>query len=204
MHTSSCCSGAFGLIAVWVSITAFFCRWSLPERGRGRVDMVNEALHGLVQQRLRRISQRYTNGRREVVELLADAGHPVSIEDIAERAPRLPRSSAYRHLVDLQQAGVVRRVSANDDYFRFELAEDITEHHHHLLCTLCGKVLDVTPTPAFEQAMSHYLDRLGNVNGFIGLDHRLDVLGACSDCQDRAPGAGEPLASAVAVGQRDG
>ena len=49
-----------------------------------------------------------------------------------------------------------------------------------------------------------YLDRLANVNGFIGLDHRLDVLGACSDCQDQAPGAGEPLASAVAVGQRDG
>jgi hypothetical protein len=32
--------------------------------------------------------------------------------------------------------------------------------------------------------MSQYLDRLARVNGFIGLDHRLDVLGACSDCQD--------------------
>ena len=165
---------------------------------------MNETLHGLVEQRLRRISQRYTSGRRAVVELLAEAGHPVSIEDIAERAPRLPRSSAYRHLVDLQQAGVVRRVSANDEYYRFELAEDITEHHHHLLCTICGKVIDVTPTPAFEQAMARYLDKLATVNGFVSLDHRLDVLGACSDCQDRAPGAGEPLASAIAVGQRDG
>jgi Fur family ferric uptake transcriptional regulator len=166
--------------------------------------VVNEALHGLVQQRLRQISQRYTNGRREVVELLADAGHPVSIEDIAERAPRLPRSSAYRHLVDLQQAGVVRRVSANDDYFRFELAEDITEHHHHLLCTRCGKVLDVTPTPAFEQAMANYLDRLARVNGFIGLDHRLDVLGACSGCQERGLGAAGPVLPALAAGRRDG
>ena len=159
--------------------------------------MVNEALHGLVQQRLRRISQRYTNGRREVVELLADAGHPVSIEDIAELAPRLPRSSAYRHLVDLQQAGVVRRVSINDDYFRFELAEDITEHPHHLLCTRCGKVLDVTPTPAFEQAMTHYLDRLATVNGFVGIDHRLDVLGACLDCQQQGPVSSLQVASSV-------
>ena len=136
---------------------------------------MNKALHGLVEQRLRQVSQRYTSGRREVVELLADAGHPVSIEDIAERAPRLPRSSAYRHLVDLQLAGVVRRVAANDDYFRFELAEDITEHHHHLLCTTCGRVIDVTPTPAFEEAMTKYLDSLANVNGFETLDHRLDV-----------------------------
>jgi Fur family transcriptional regulator, ferric uptake regulator len=147
---------------------------------------VNKALHGLVEQRLRQVSQRYTSGRREVVELLAEAGHPVSIEDIAERAPRLPRSSAYRHLVDLQVAGVVRRVAANDDYFRFELAEDITEHHHHLLCTSCGRVTDVTPPPAFEEAMAKYLDGLASLNGFEGIDHRLDVLGTCSDCRQRA------------------
>jgi Fur family transcriptional regulator, ferric uptake regulator len=154
--------------------------------------VVNKALHGLVEQRLRQVSQRYTSGRREVVELLAEAGHPVSIEDIAERAPRLPRSSAYRHLVDLQQAGVVRRVPANDDHFRFELAEDITEHHHHLLCTICGKVIDVTPPPAFEEAMSRYLDSLATMNGFETIDHRLDVLGTCADCRERAASVATP------------
>ena len=144
--------------------------------------MTREGLHGLVENRLRNVSQRYTNGRRVLVELLASAGHPVSIEDIAEQAPGLPRSSAYRHLVDLQQAGVVRRVAANDEYFRFELAEDITEHHHHLVCRHCGKVVDVTPTPAFEQAMSAYLTALQEASGFSSDDHRLDVLGACSAC----------------------
>jgi Fur family transcriptional regulator, ferric uptake regulator len=145
---------------------------------------VNETLHGLAEQRLRRISQRYTRGRRVIVELLASAGHPVTIEDIAERAPRLPRSSAYRHLVDLQQAGVVRRVPANDEYWRFELAEDITEHHHHLLCTSCGRVIDLTPTPGFEQAMARYLGNMAEVNGFVSSDHRLEVIGTCAQCQD--------------------
>lgn len=148
---------------------------------------MNEAIHALVEQRLRQVSQRYTSGRREVVELLVRAGHPVSIEDIAAGAPGLPRSSAYRHLVDLQQAGAVRRVSANDEYFRFELAEDITEHHHHLLCTSCGKVLDVTPTPAFEKAMATYLDSLWELNGFRADDHLLDVLGTCGSCREGGP-----------------
>ena len=142
------------------------------------------ALHGMVEQRLRQSSQRYTRGRRAVMDVLAEAGQPLSIEEISERAPRLPRSSAYRHLVELQQVGVVRRVAANDGYYRFELAEDITEHHHHLLCTSCGKVLDVTPTPAFEQAMSRYLDNLVSASGFVGNDHRLDVLGACASCRE--------------------
>jgi Fe2+ or Zn2+ uptake regulation protein len=146
--------------------------------------MVNDSLHGLVEQRLRQVCQRYTHGRREVVELLAGAGHPVSIGDIAELAPRLPRSSAYRHLVNLQQAGVVRRVSANDEFSRFELAEEITEHHHHhLVCTHCGKVTDVTPTPAFEEAMKKYLASLAASNGFASDDHRLDILGSCGPCR---------------------
>lgn len=165
----------------------------------GRVALVTETLHGLVEQRLRDISQRYTRGRRAVVELLLRAGHPVSIEDIAQKAPRLPRSSAYRHLVDLQQAGVVRRVAANDEYYRFELAEDITEHHHHLLCTKCGQVMDVTPSAAFEQAMSQYLAELARVSGFITRDHRLDVVGTCAVC---GTNRGRPglVRSKVAVG----
>lgn len=151
---------------------------------------VDETLHRLVERCLRQVSQRYTRGRRAVVDVLAAAGHPVSIEEIAKQAPRLPRSSAYRHLVELQQVGVVRRVAANDDHYRYELAEDITEHHHHLLCTLCGKVLDVTPTPPFEQAMARYLDYLSMANGFKVTDHRLDVLGVCASCQEEASLAG--------------
>ncbi len=166
---------------------------------RVRVAFVIETVHGLAEQRLRQISQRYTSGRREIVELLARAGNPVTIEEIAEQAPRLPRSSAYRHLVDLQQAGVVRRVAANDEYSRFELAEDITEHHHHLLCTSCGSVIDITPTPAFEQAMARYLDDLATANGFVNSDHRLDLIGTCATCRD---GRRETDAIASPAGKR--
>jgi hypothetical protein len=63
-------------------------------------------LHGVAERRLRRVDQRYTSGRRAIIELLVNAGHPVSIGDIADRLPGLPRSSAYRHLTDLQAAQV--------------------------------------------------------------------------------------------------
>ena len=75
-------------------------------------DELTDDLHGVAERRLRRIDQRYTSGRRAIVELLLSAGHPVSISDIAERLPELPRSSAYRHLTDLQAAGLIRRVAA--------------------------------------------------------------------------------------------
>src|SRR5258708_9375018 len=91
-------------------------------------------LHELVEARLRRLDQRYTSGRRAIIDLLVECANPVSIADIAERLPKLPRSSAYRCLVDLESAGMVRRIAAHDDFARFELSEDLTEHHHHLLC----------------------------------------------------------------------
>src|SRR5258708_13509080 len=101
-------------------------------------------MHSVVERRLRRIDQRYTSGRRAIIELLVSVGHPVSIGDIAEALPGLPRSSAYRHLTDLHAAGLVRRVSGSDEFTRFELAEDLTEHHHHLPSVSCAKVTDVT------------------------------------------------------------
>jgi Fe2+ or Zn2+ uptake regulation protein len=140
-------------------------------------------LHDVVEDRLRRADQRYTTGRRAIIDLLVAAGQPVSIGDIAGRLPSLPRSSAYRHLVDLGVAGVVRRVAANDEFARFELAEDLTEHHHHLLCTHCGKVIDVTPAAAFERTVAKTVIQLAEAEGFQPHSHRLDVLGFCADCR---------------------
>jgi Fe2+ or Zn2+ uptake regulation protein len=146
-------------------------------------DDVADELHGLVEARLRRVDQRYTAGRRAIIELLVRAGRPVSIGDIADRLPSLPRSSAYRHLVDLEVAGVVRRVAGGDEFARFELAEDLTEHHHHLVCVECGKVIDVTPSAEFEHDVATTLDALAASVGFEPHSHRLDVLGLCATCR---------------------
>jgi Fe2+ or Zn2+ uptake regulation protein len=146
-------------------------------------DGLTDDLHGVAERRLRRIDQRYTSGRRAIVELLVNARHPVSIGDIAERLPDLPRSSAYRHLTDLQAVGVIRRVAASDEFTRFELAEDLTEHHHHLLCINCGKITDVTPPAGFEHQVAGAVSDIAAAEGFEAQSHRLDVLGLCAACR---------------------
>jgi Fe2+ or Zn2+ uptake regulation protein len=141
-----------------------------------------DEVHIEVEARLRRLDQRYTRGRRAIIDLLVAAGRPVSISDVAEGLPDLPLSSAYRHLADLQIAGLVRRVAANDEFARFELAEDLTEHHHHLQCVACGTVIDFTPSAAFERNVTKTVDKLAETEGFQPHSHRLDVLGLCADC----------------------
>lgn len=143
-----------------------------------------ETLHAVVEARLRLVDQRYTAGRRQLIDLLDHAEHPVAIGEITAALPELPRSTAYRNLVDLQSAGLVRRVSASDDFARFELDEELTEHHHHLLCISCGRVIDVTASAKFEEVLTRTVVTLVRPHNFLVHDHRLDILGTCSDCRE--------------------
>jgi Fur family ferric uptake transcriptional regulator len=152
------------------------------ENGAIEVVEVDTSLHELVEVHLKRIDQRYTAGRYAVVSVLASCGRPITIAEIADQAPSVPRSSAYRHLADLEAAGVVRRLSAGDEFARFELAEDLTHHHHHLLCSLCGKVVDVTPSADFEVTVASMVKELTKAQGFVATTHALDVIGHCREC----------------------
>jgi len=142
-----------------------------------------EELHDAVASRLRAADQRYTSGRRRLVELLAEAPRPETIPEILQRAPALAQSSAYRNLVVLEECGVTHRVVTSDERSRYELAEDLMGHHHHLICTACGRVDDFTVSPQMERSLEAALDRAVEGTGFRPAAHRLDVIGTCASCE---------------------
>ncbi|HEY2428790.1 MAG TPA: Fur family transcriptional regulator [Acidimicrobiales bacterium] len=140
-------------------------------------------LHTEVARRLALVDQRYTSSRRALVEVLAQAGRPLSIPEILAVAGALPQSSAYRNITTLSDAGAVRRVAGNDANGRFELAEDLAGHHHHLLCTGCGHVFDIDAPPRLERAVAETARDIAESSGFAVDTHRLDLVGVCADCQ---------------------
>jgi len=139
-------------------------------------------VHATATMRLRAAGHRYTSQRRRLVELLAEAGHPVTIPDILAPGSDLKQSSVYRNLADLEQAGVVSRVMTDEEFGRYELAEDLIGHHHHLVCSRCGKVRDVDVPPDLERTLDRALDRIAKRAGFARVSHRLDLVGLCADC----------------------
>ena len=143
---------------------------------------MSKELHDTVSLRLRKVHQRYTPGRRALVEVLVSAGRPLSIPEIVSTNRSAPQSSVYRNLTVLEQAGAVRTVQGGDDFSRFELAEDLTRHHHHLVCVSCGSVDDYTVPPKFERSMARRLDDVAAETGFRAQFHRLDLIGVCARC----------------------
>ena len=148
----------------------------------GHPALADDDVHDAVTRHLRGVGQRYTASRRRLVELLAAAGSPMSIVDVLAADPRLPQSSVYRNLATLEQADVVVRVGTGDDFVRYELAEPISGHHHHLVCTSCGKVTDFTIPPRLEALMDDAVTHADATTGFRADSHRLDLLGRCRDC----------------------
>jgi Fur family ferric uptake transcriptional regulator len=157
-------------------------RLPAPPSDGSLTPMRRSELHDLVASRLEAVAQRYTTARRALVDVLADAAAPITTAAIAERNRSLTTSSTYRNLAVLEEAGIVRRLVTSAEHASFELAEDLTEHHHHMICSSCGSVRDVTLPEALERELDRALARLAKRNDFAVREHRLDLVGVCGSC----------------------
>lgn len=149
--------------------------------------MVGSELDTVATTRLRRDSQRYTPNRRELVRLLGETPDPLTIPEILEHRPDLASSSVYRNLAVLERAGVVQRIVTSDEWARYELAEEFTEHHHHLICSGCGIVRDFTVSPDLESFIDAALVDIARRAGFQVEHHTLDLVGLCLQCAADSP-----------------
>ena len=138
----------------------------------------------IVAARLRPLGQRLTPRRRSLLEILRSARHPLTIHEILERGRGLAMSSVYRNLTVLEQAGLVHRVITREDFARYELAEELTEHHHHLICSGCGLVRDMPTDVRVERVMRSVMAGMP-ADVFTPQSHRIDVMGMCPDCVQR-------------------
>lgn len=126
--------------------------------------------------------QRYTPLRRKVVDVLGGAADPLTIQDLQRSAKGVALSSLYRNLTILEECQVVSRVMTSSGAALFELAEGLTEHHHHLVCVQCGIVRDIVVPESIERGLDQQLAKLARKEGFAFEHHRLDVIGKCGKC----------------------
>jgi Fur family ferric uptake transcriptional regulator len=140
-------------------------------------------IHELVKKRLADHDIRYTSGRHAVVTSIQMASGPRSAAELEEgTGSGIPLSSLYRTLAILEEAAVLRKHHGPKGLARYELAEWLTGHHHHVVCVACGAIEDIEIPRRDEYALEAIAESLGDGAGFRVLAHVLEVEGVCQAC----------------------
>jgi Fur family transcriptional regulator, ferric uptake regulator len=57
-------------------------------------------------------------------------------------------------------------------------ASSAPEHHHHLVCRVCGRAVEVVSDP-----VERWAQQVGSEHGFSEVTHTLEAFGVCTSCR---------------------
>ena len=136
------------------------------------------------QRELEREGYRLSAPRSAVVEALADLGCSVTAKEIADslhgRGQDIGVASIYRTLELLDNLRLTRRVDAAEGVARYEPVEPSGEHHHHIVCDVCGQV-----SPFEDPGLERAIERLAGRVDYAIDTHDVTLRGECPTCRSR-------------------
>lgn len=113
---------------------------------------------------------RITDARKAVVDALARAKHPVTIQELAARV-RADEVSVYRTIALLKDEELLEELFFGEE-LRYALFH---EHHHHVVCRRCNYVVHIPCNDARRRQVNHPV--------FSEIDeHELTFYGTCKKC----------------------
>ena len=121
-----------------------------------------------------------THQRELILDEFLRAGSHLSTEDLYLRLrkenPRIGYATVHRALKLFAECGIAEQRHFGDGQARYE-ASDRDEHHDHLICVVCGKIVEFED-PRIEELQVE----VAGVHGFSIERHRLELYGCCQDC----------------------
>lgn len=136
-----------------------------------------------VRMRLEQRHVRYTKGRQRVIAALSRAVGPRSAAELHnDMGGNMPVSSLYRSLAVMADADVLAPHHGAKAITRYELAEWLMGHHHHLVCVACGGVDDVALPPDLEATLERLVSAVAGSGNFTATGHALEIDRRCTYC----------------------
>jgi len=122
---------------------------------------------------------RVTPARRAVLAAVLAGGPHFTVDDVCQRTRGVGRATVFRTMRLLQGLDMVCRVLLDDGSLHYRLSRT-RGHHHHLVCTGCGRVEAFTNcgVPALASEVAKQTDY--EIEG-----HWLEVYGRCRACRSR-------------------
>lgn len=129
-----------------------------------------------------KVGVRNTRQRTAVVELLSELDNFTSAKDIhhelENREARVGLTTVYRTLQSLAEIDAVDvlHMASGESLYR---ACHSDAHHHHLVCTKCGRTEEIDGGP-----VENWAKEVASKYGFALTGHDAEIFGVCADCND--------------------
>ncbi len=132
---------------------------------------------------------RWTVPREAILNFLSRSSKHMSAKEIYATLykiyPGIGLTTLYRTLDLLFRAGFINRFTSGDGQNRYEFKSDRKkEHHHHLTCIKCGKIIDYSDFVDEElELVEKTEETLAKKHNFSLLGHNIEFYGLCEKCK---------------------
>lgn len=143
-------------------------------------DEVIDELRKIVKQK----GLKYTEQREVVLNILIRAEGHLTAEEvynlIKTKKPdsNIGIATVYRALGFLEEINLITSITFGTDGKKYE--SNTKEHHDHLICTSCGKIVEF-----MDEEIEKRQDRIAKKNKFKITSHSMQIYGICELCQEK-------------------
>ncbi|MCX8008960.1 MAG: transcriptional repressor [Patescibacteria group bacterium] len=117
--------------------------------------------------------------RETILSIFLNAKKPLSVQDIEShdtiRKLKSDKTTIYRTIDTFYHSGIIQRLEFQEGKFRYEL---IRNHHHHVVCTSCGNIQDISE--CFDKKKKEQIEK---ETGFTIHHHSIEFFGICAHCK---------------------
>lgn len=125
-------------------------------------------------------SLKHSKQREEILDIFLKLDKHLSADElyriVKKKYPTIGFATVYRTLKLLCESGLSRELKLEDGVTRYEHLYN-HKHHDHLVCTKCGKFVEVVDTE-----IEKLQERLAAKHGFSVQRHRMELYGLCRSC----------------------
>ena len=124
-----------------------------------------------------------TNPRLVVLGLLLQQERPLTIEQLLKLSKgKLAQSTLYRVINDLGSFGLITEFTTPENTIVVELNTEDVNHHHHIFCENCGRIIDIELDNELEGDIEKEVRNIEEQYSLSIHGHSLELTGLCDSC----------------------
>jgi len=126
-----------------------------------------------------------TAQRDDIARVFFASSRHMSIDDLYQEVrkvnPRVGYATVYRTMKLLKDCELADERHFGDGQTRYERAESEEEHHDHLICDSCGRIVEFN-----DEELEDLQEQIAERLGFVLAHHRMELYGVCRECREGA------------------